>query len=96
MKVGDTVLPAALVSSHPEASYIDTAAEEILPVEEAPADIRPAVPQTKEEAQREAIVQALRRNHGRRKEAARELFISERTLYRKIKELGIGDEDIRA
>ena len=31
----------------------------------------------------------LRRNNGRRREAAAELFMSERTLYRKIKELGI-------
>lgn len=46
-------------------------------------------PQTKEEAQREAITRALEKNGGRRKEAAKELFMSERTLYRKIKELGI-------
>jgi len=44
---------------------------------------------TKDDATREAIVRALRRTGGRRKEAARMLFISERTLYRKIKELGI-------
>ncbi len=47
---------------------------------------------TKSDMQREAIVKALRRNHGRRKEAAAELFISERTLYRRIKELGIDEE----
>ena len=35
---------------------------------------------------------ALRRNNGRRREAAAELFMSERTLYRKIKELGIEDD----
>ena len=39
--------------------------------------------------QREQIIRALRRNNGRRREAAAELFMSERTLYRKIKELGI-------
>jgi DNA-binding NtrC family response regulator len=44
---------------------------------------------TKDEAMREAIVRALVQSGGRRKEAARRLFISERTLYRKIKELGI-------
>lgn len=44
---------------------------------------------TKADVQREQIVRALRNNHGRRREAARELFMSERTLYRKIKELGI-------
>lgn len=44
---------------------------------------------TKADVQREEIVRALRRNNGRRKDAAADLFISERTLYRKIKELGI-------
>ncbi len=44
---------------------------------------------TKADVQREQIVRALRRHNGRRKEAAAELFMSERTLYRKIKELGI-------
>ena len=47
---------------------------------------------TKADVQREQIVRALRRNNGRRREAAAELFISERTLYRKIKELGIEDD----
>ena len=32
---------------------------------------------------REQILRALRRNNGRRREAAAELFMSERTLYRK-------------
>lgn len=48
---------------------------------------------TKADVQREQIVRALRRNNGRRREAAAELFMSERTLYRKIKELGIEDTD---
>jgi transcriptional regulator with PAS, ATPase and Fis domain len=39
-----------------------------------------------EDMEKEAIRQALARNHGRRKKAADELKISERTLYRKIKE----------
>ena len=42
---------------------------------------------TKADMQREQIIRALRRNNGRRREAAAELFMSERTLYRKIKEL---------
>lgn len=46
-------------------------------------------PKTKEEAQRDMITKALQKHGGRRKEAAKELFMSERTLYRKIKELGI-------
>ncbi len=51
----------------------------------------PAETPTKESVQREAIIKALRKHGGKRKDAARELFISERTLYRKIKELGIDE-----
>ena len=47
---------------------------------------------TKEDVQREQILRALRNNNYRRKETAKELFISERTLYRKMKALGIDDE----
>ena len=54
-------------------------------------DDTPPREMTKEEAQREAIVKALRRHKGKRKEVAKDLFISERTLYRKIKELGIDE-----
>ncbi|MEG0500332.1 MAG: sigma 54-interacting transcriptional regulator, partial [Rikenellaceae bacterium] len=46
---------------------------------------------TKEEHQKEAIIKALEKHKGRRKDAAKELFISERTLYRRIKELGIDE-----
>ncbi len=46
---------------------------------------------TKADVQREQIVKALRKHNGRRREAAAELFMSERTLYRKIKELGIDE-----
>ena len=50
---------------------------------------------TKEQAQREEIMRELRRHNGRRKEAAKALYISERTLYRRIKELGIEEIDNR-
>ena len=49
---------------------------------------------TKADMQREQILRALRNNNGRRREAAKELFISERTLYRRMKALGI-DENIK-
>lgn len=49
---------------------------------------------TKADVQREQILKALRNNNGRRRDAARELFMSERTLYRRIKDLGINEEDI--
>ncbi len=44
---------------------------------------------TKSDMQREQIIKALRRHGGSRRGAAAELFMSERTLYRKIKELNI-------
>lgn len=46
-------------------------------------------PATLEETERETIRRSLERNGGRRKATAAELNISERTLYRKIKEYGI-------
>ena len=48
-----------------------------------------AAPKTVEQAEREAITNALARNNGRRRQAAEELKISERTLYRKIKQYGL-------
>ncbi|MFI3262367.1 MAG: sigma-54 dependent transcriptional regulator [Rikenellaceae bacterium] len=49
----------------------------------------PAEELTKETVQRDAIIKALKNNNYKRKDAAKELFISERTLYRRIKELNI-------
>ncbi len=72
--------------SHPAA--VDYAESE--EVTEVPAHAE----KTKADVQRELIIRALRNNNGRRRDAARELFMSERTLYRRIKELGITDDDI--
>lgn len=54
-------------------------------------DPNPAPPQnlTLEETERETIRRCLEANGGRRKATAQELNISERTLYRKIKEYGL-------
>lgn len=52
-------------------------------------DTQADMPQSLVDNEREAIAEALERNSGRRKIAARELGISERTLYRKIKEYGL-------
>ncbi len=49
---------------------------------------KPAV-QSLDQLERGLIQQALRENNGRRKAAAEQLGISERTLYRKIKEYGL-------
>ena len=45
------------------------------------------------DVERQMIVKALERNKGRRRKAAADLHISERTLYRKIKEYGLDKED---
>ena len=44
-----------------------------------------------DEQEKRLIVKALEKNRGRRKKAAEELHISERTLYRKIKEYGLDE-----
>ena len=41
------------------------------------------------DVEKKTILMALERNRGKRRNAAKELNISERTLYRKIKEYGI-------
>jgi len=52
-------------------------------------DLPTRTPQTLEDQEREAIRAALARNGGHRKAAAEELKISQRTLYRKIKDYGL-------
>ena len=46
---------------------------------------------TKSDVERDLIVQALHKYNGHRKQAADQIGISERTLYRKIKEYGLED-----
>ncbi|MBQ9582796.1 MAG: sigma-54-dependent Fis family transcriptional regulator [Bacteroidales bacterium] len=55
------------------------------PVHEIPQDQNLSINDKKSEL----IARALEKHHGNRKEAAQELGISERTLYRKIKDLGL-------
>lgn len=56
-------------------------------------DFYEETPKSMKEIERINIIQALERNNGRRKKAAKELGISERTLYRKIKELGLDKDE---
>ena len=56
---------------------------------ELPADEYVEESVTLNDYEREVVKRALERNMGRRKETARALGISERTLYRKIKEYGL-------
>ena len=46
-----------------------------------------------DEVEKEMICKALERHHGKRKSAAKDLNISERTLYRKIKEYDLDKKD---
>lgn len=81
--------PTSLVKYRPFASDIllpHPPASDEIPVTAA-EEVTPA--QTLEDTERETIRRALARNQGRRKATAAELHISERTLYRKIKEYGL-------
>lgn len=83
---------------HDIRGLLPTTAQSTATVTPPPADyaeseeVTDEPPRTKAEAQREQIIRALRHNNGRRRDAAAELFMSERTLYRKIKELGIEEQ----
>ena len=80
------LLPSSVVS-HAESAGGDYAeSEEVVEL--------PQRELSKADMQREQILRALRNNNGRRRDAARELFLSERTLYRRIKDLGITDDEI--
>lgn len=57
--------------------------------EVAAMDVEGEAVKTLDETERETIESALRRNNGRRKVTAQELNISERTLYRKIKQYNL-------
>jgi DNA-binding NtrC family response regulator len=66
----------------PEAHYVEDATA-------TPVELSAPIPVSLNENEREIIREALLRNDGRRKATADELGISERTLYRKIREYGL-------
>ncbi len=82
----EKAFPTSLVIHRPAATEEP---EECQPCSEVNYSEVSAAPATLEENEREMIRRALGRNEGRRKAAAAELNISERTLYRKIKEYGL-------
>ena len=91
-QIGDTMV-TRVTASEPEASEQEFA--EILPIEE-PYGTAPSSPTLNaseslslEQHEKEMIIKALETHRGKRKEAAKALGISERTLYRKINEYGI-------
>lgn len=87
---GAQTLPATTQDAfHPDDKEVEDAVAE---------EIQETCPQKEEESlnlndnQRQMVVKALERNNGNRKKAAQELGISDRTLYRRIKEYGLEDK----
>ena len=77
----------AVPGAAPQVHEVDATAVE-------PDEVRPV--KTLEDTERETITRALERNCGRRKKTAEELNISERTLYRKIKEYGLESRNLKS
>ena len=81
-------LPRTLVKYHPTMNDIISSdmdyQTDVTEVQDADASMM-----TLEDTERETIRRSLERNGGRRKATAQELKISERTLYRKIREYGL-------
>ena len=89
--LGGTPIPSVNTSisqAKPENDVIDAEAEVLSPDAVPQAPHQPQAPETQriEDASRELIQRTLERCGGNRKAAAAQLGISERTLYRKIKE----------
>ncbi len=78
--------PALPIYTHPAGPITVEVSDET--PETSPGAVSP-VNMSLEDNERMMIERSLERNGGRRKDAARELGISERTLYRKIKEYGL-------
>lgn len=87
------VQPSGIITAGTQSivKYRPTVTELIdrFPQADSAAPAQPASPATLEDTERETIKRSLERNSGRRKATAKELNISERTLYRKIKEFGL-------
>ena len=78
--------PQSVIEESPE---IYSEAEVEVEAEEIVANEYVEHPKSLEDTERETIRRALARNNGKRKKTALELEISERTLYRKIKEYNL-------
>ncbi len=80
-------MPSSLVRISPPRDL--GSVEEVTAHEVDPATVAEPRTMTLEDTEKETIRRSLENNGGRRKDTARELNISERTLYRKIKEYGL-------
>lgn len=63
--------------------------QEVIPVPVEELKSEPTSPLSNEELMKQNIINSLKRNNGNRKMAAKELGLSERTVYRKIKQYGL-------
>lgn len=90
-----SITPQVPAATHVSAAPHVTAAPHIAsPVNVTPVETQDAEEYVEEnlsldEVEKEMIRKALERHHGKRRDAANDLKISERTLYRKIKEYGL-------
>lgn len=89
---------SALMTHHPmiipaNDSHVirNSVTHSVITPEEVPAGKEEYIEETLslDEVEKRMIMKALEKNHGKRKDAAVDLGISERTLYRKIKEYGL-------
>ncbi len=85
----DNHIPSAMSSALTAPNHHSPNIIDIDPVDDTPAHQPSSSPDTLEETEKETIRRSLLRNDGKRKITAQELNISERTLYRKIKEYGL-------
>jgi transcriptional regulator with PAS, ATPase and Fis domain len=74
--------PTTSVSAHPVSSHHEEIQDEVQDISHESEDDSLSL----EKREKELIMRALSKNHNKRKYAARDLGISERTLYRKIKQ----------
>lgn len=85
------VTPMASEDHHPAVTRVSLPAERTYSAHpdiniDEPEEVVEEVPKSLDEVEKEMIIKALERNNGKRRDAAKELNISERTLYRKINE----------
>lgn len=85
----ESQIPVSLSTALTKASHHSPDIIDIDAVDDTFSPSSSAAPDTLEETEKETIRKSLLRNDGRRKITAQELNISERTLYRKIKEYGL-------
>ena len=91
---GPAISPAETYGSHPPVQIYDDVEGDIndVTVEDVTHETEDDDSLSLERQEKEMILKALRRNNNKRKYAAQALGISERTLYRKIKQYEIDEE----